>query len=179
LRRARIAAIAVALLAGASGTAGAQSASPALKGTFAMRGRLTRVVHVFGEHVGQRVRRSWTFVPQCQTASCPTVLLKRERSGQHIIDTITLSRTPSGVYVGHGRFFIPLRCAGQLVVNGGVAAEKITVRIVRTTTVGTTTFASAIKATYRNPWRKNLTRCPGGIGHDAARYSGQLVSGVP
>jgi hypothetical protein len=172
--------VAVALLAGGGGAAGAQTASPVLQGTFAMRGRLTKVVHVFGEHTGQRVRRTWTFTPQCETAGdCPTVVLRRQRSGQHIIDTITLNRQPSGAYVGHGRFFIALRCAGQIVKHGGVAAERITVRITRTTTVGTTTFASAVKAAYRNPWRKNLTRCPGGIGHDAARYHGHLVSGVP
>jgi hypothetical protein len=179
LRRARIATIAVALLAVAGGTAGAQSGPALLKGKFEMRGRLTKVVHVFGEHTGQRVRRSWTFVPQCQTVDCPTVVLTRERSGQHIIDTITLTRQSSGFYVGHGRFFFALRCAGKTVPRGGVAAEKITVQITRTSTVGTTTFATAIKATYRNPWRKNLTRCPGGLGHDAARYHGQLVSGVP
>jgi hypothetical protein len=45
--------------------------------------------------------------------------------------------------------------------------------------VGTTSFATAIKASYRNPWRKNLTRCPGGLGRDAARYQGVMVSGAP
>lgn len=179
MRRASIAAVAAALLAGASGTAGANSAHPLLKGTFAMKGRLTKVVHVFGEHTGQRVRRSWTFVPQCQTADCPTVLLKRQRSGQHILDTITLNRQASDLYVGRGRFFFALRCAGLVVPKGGVAAEKITVRITAQSTVGATTFATAIRASYRNPWRKNLTRCPGGLGHDAALYRGQLVSGAP
>jgi hypothetical protein len=179
LRWARIATVAVGLLAVAGGTAGAQSGPARLKGTFEMQGRLTKVVHVFGEHTGQRVRRSWTFVPQCQTADCPSVVLKRQRSGQHVIDTITLTRQTSGSYVGHGRFFFALRCAGKTVQQGGVAAEKITVQISRTSTIGTTSFATAIKASYRNPWRKNLTRCPGGLGRDGARYHGQLVSGAP
>jgi hypothetical protein len=179
LSRAKTATVALALLAGVAGTAGAQTAPVVLQGTFAMQGRLTKVVKVFGEHKGQRVRRSWTFVPQCPTADCPTVQLSRQRSGQHIPDTVTLTRQASGAYLGRGRFFFALRCAGQIVDHGGVAAETITVRITATTTVGTTSFASAIKATYRNPWRKNLTRCPGGLGRDAASYQGQLVSGVP
>jgi hypothetical protein len=177
--RGRIATVALATLAAAAGTAGAQTDPALLTGTFEMQGTLTKVVHVFGEHTGQRVRRLWTFVPQCQTADCPTVLLKRQRSGRHIMDTITLTRQSSGAYVGHGRFFFAVRCAGRTVKDGGVAAEKISAQITRTTTVGTITFATAIKATYRNPWRKNLTRCPGGLGRDAARYSGVLASGTP
>lgn len=179
MRRARIATVALALFALAGGTAGAQGGTALLTGTFQMRGRLTKVVHVFGEHTGQRVRRRWRFAPQCQSADCPIVVLKRQRSGRHIVDTITLTRQSSGSYVGRGRFFFAVRCAGKRVRHGGVAGEKIAVEITRTATVGTTRFATAIRATYRNPWRRNLTRCPGGLGRDAARYHGKLVSGAP
>jgi hypothetical protein len=176
---ARVATVALALLAVAGAAAGAQGDPALLTGTFEMHGTLTKVVHVFGEHTGQKVRRSWTFVPQCQAADCPTVLLKRQRSGQHVIDTVTLTRQSSGAYVGHGRFFFAVRCAGKTVQDGGVAGEQISVQITRTAAVGTTSFATAIKASYRNPWRKNLTRCPGGLGRDAARYQGVMVSGAP
>lgn len=162
---------------------GAASGAPALKGrlqgTFTMHGTVTTAVNVYGEHVGQRVTRKWTFIPQCPTGSCRRVTLKRQRSGQHVIDRIVLTRKSAGVYVGHGRFWVALRCAGQVVAQGGLASETITVRITRTAPVGASNFATAIQATYDNPTRVNLTRCPGGIGHDAARYHGHLVSELP
>ena len=179
MRRVASTAVALALIAGGTEAAGAQGTPAVLQGTFAMRGTVTKAVNVFGEHKGQRVRRSWTFVPQCQTADCPSVLLGRQRSGRHILDTIMLSRQASGLYVGRGHFWVALRCAGQTVAHGGLASETITVQITATTTVGATSFATAISATYKNPSRKNLTRCPGGLGRDAARYRGQLVSGLP
>jgi hypothetical protein len=176
VRRAAGLTIVIALLAGGAGSAGAQGMSALLQGTFAMRGRLTTAVGVFGEHLGQRVRRSWTFVPGCQKVDCQHVMLTRQRSGRHIPDVVALSLKSPGLYVGHSRFWIALRCAGQVVTHGGLVAEKITVRITATATQGTTPVATAISATYRNPWRKNLTQCPGGLGHDAARYHGQLAS---
>jgi hypothetical protein len=176
MRRAMGAVAALALIAAGAGTARSQGTPAVLQGTFAMRGKVTRAVGVYGEHVGQRVRRTWTFAPQCNTGDCPTVLLARQRSGRRILDSLTLTRRASGLYVGRGRFWVALRCEGRTVAHGGLAAETITVRITATATVGATEVATAISASYRNPWRKNLTRCPGGIGHDAARYSGRLVS---
>jgi PKD repeat protein len=90
-----------------------------------------------------------------------------------------LHRRGPGVYSGKGRFWIPLLCAGRIGTYGGVAPEAITVRITKTHTVGTTRFATAVSATYNNPTRINQTRCPGGIGHDAARYSGRLSTPLP
>lgn len=164
-------------------TVGAAAAAPAVKGrlqgTFAMKGTVITAVNVYGEHVGQRVQRTWTFNPRCPTGACQRVILKRERSGQNILDRVVLTRQAPGVYVGHGQFWVPLRCAGQLVAHGGQASETIAVRIIHTTKVGSTHFATAIRATYNNPTRVNLTRCPGGIGHDAARYHGRLTSALP
>jgi hypothetical protein len=168
-------------LAFAASSATAQDPAPRarLQGTFAMTGRVTKVVDVFGEHVGQRVQRTWTFTPACPVHACRRVTLKRERSGQKILDTVELSRQPSGLYVGHGHFWVPLRCQGHVVAHGGRATETITVQVTQTTKVGTIVFATAIRATYDNPKRVNLTACPGGIGHDAARYHGQLTSQLP
>ena len=176
MRRAAGLTVVIALLAGGAGPARAQGMSALLQGTFAMHGRLTQAVGVFGERAGQRVRRTWTFVPQCQTVDCQQVMLTRQRSGRRIPDVVMLSLKSPGLYVGHSHFWIALRCAGQFVTHGGLAAEKITVRVTATSTLGPTPIATAISATYRNPWRKNLTRCPGGLGHDAARYHGQLAS---
>jgi hypothetical protein len=159
--------------------AGAPAVRGRLQGTFAMHGTVTTAVNVYGEHVGQHVQRKWIFNPRCPTGSCRRVTLVRQRSGQNLLNKLVLEKSGPGVYVGHGHFWVPLRCAGQVVAHGGRATETITVRITRTTTVGSTRFATAIRATYNNPRRVNLTRCPGGIGHDAARYHGVLVSGAP
>jgi hypothetical protein len=159
--------------------AGATAIRGRLQGTFAMHGRVTRAVNVYGERRGQRVRRAWTFIPQCPTGSCRRVTLKRERSGQNILDTVVLKRKKPGVYVGHGHFWVALRCAGHVVAHGGRARETITVRITSTTQVGASHYATAIHAGYENPRRVNLTRCPGGIGHDAARYYGRLTTALP
>jgi len=147
-----------------------------LQGTFAMRARITFVDNVFGEHRGERLQRSWTFAPWCAAGVCRAVTLDRQRSGRHILDVVVLKHRGAGLYVGQGRFWVPLRCAGQVVAHGGLATETITVRITHTELVGTTRFATGVKATYRNPRRVNLTTCPGGIGSDAAKYSGLLAS---
>jgi hypothetical protein len=144
-----------------------------------MSGRLTTADDVFGEHPGERVRRTWSFMPQCPGGGCRRVLLKRQRSGRDILDVVMLARQPSGLYLGEGSFWVPLRCAGQVDSHGGLATETITVHITHTQLVGATRFATAIRATYTNPSRTNLTRCPGGIGHDAARYRGHLASPLP
>lgn len=172
-------ALALAVLAGATSPALAQLTPPRLQGTFAMRGRLTTVDHIRGEHQGQRVRRMWTFIPHCTTDGCQRVILVRHRSARHILNRLTLTRRAPNVYVGRGHFWVALRCTGRVVRHGGLATETISVRITQTALVGTTRFATAIKATYKNPSRVNLTRCPGGIGHDAARYRGRLAGALP
>ena len=171
---------ALALIASDTGTAAARRFSDArLEGSFTMRGTITFVDNVYGEHRGQHVVHTWKFFPQCRTGACRRVWLVRRRGSRSKLDVMMLHRRGPGVYGGSGRFWIPLLCAGQIVKYGGVAPETITVRITRTHTVGTTRFATAVSAAYDNPVRINQTRCPGGIGHDAARYSGRLASSLP
>lgn len=150
-----------------------------LVGNFQMRGTLTSVDNVFGEHRGESVYRTWSFFPHCARGGCNRVTLKRRRSGRRILDVVGLVRRGRDLWVGRGGFWIILRCAGALVKHGGRAHEIISVRVTATATVGTTRLATRLRATYANPSRTNLTRCPGGIGHDAARYRGRLTTPLP
>jgi len=154
------------------------AAGPRLQGTFAMTGRITSVGDVYGEHVGQRVLHRWTFTPWCAAGACRAVTLYRRRSERGLLNVVVLRRRARGVYVGHGRFWLALSCAGRVVAHGGLAIEQIVVWITRTQIVGSERFATAVRARYVNPSRVNLTRCPGGLGHDSARYTGRLVSPV-
>jgi PKD domain len=164
-----------ALLAPASGLA----APARLGGTFTMAGKLTYVRNVYGERRGQRVQRTWIFLPHCSAGVCNRVTLVRRRSGQKIRDVVVLKRRHQNQYVGTGHFWIALNCDGKVIQYGGRATEKITVRVTRTQVIGGTLFATGIKAAYQNPTRVNLTACPGGIGQDAAAYSGKLTSTSP
>ena len=162
---------------------GASGADPPngvrLEGAFLMRGTVTLAHNVFGERRGQRLQRTWTFVPQCATGVCNRVTLRRGRSGRHILDVVTLRRRGPRLYSGTGRFWVALRCDGAVIRHGGRATEKITVRIIHTTTIGTTRLPTRVSATYKNPRRQNLTRCPGGIGRDAASYRGRRATPLP
>ena len=134
---------------------GASGADPPsgvrLEGAFLMRGTVTLAHNVFGERRGQRLQRTWTFVPQCATGVCNRVTLRRGRSGRHILDVVTLRRRGPRLYSGTGRFWVALRCGGDVIRHGGRATEKITVRIIHTTTVGTTRLPTRVSATYKNP----------------------------
>ena len=150
-----------------------------LEGTFAVRGVLTFVNNVYGEHRGQHVRRSWRFVPACASGPCRLVTLERRRSGRHVRDSVVLARRSDVVYRGTGHFWVALVCAGRVLPHGGLATETITVRVTRSAVVGATRLATAIRARYDNPRRVNRTRCPGGIGRDAARYAGRRAGPLP
>ena len=180
-RRARWFVTALALLSAFALVSAAPGlAAPArLGGTFLMIGKLTSVRNVYGEHRGQKVQRTWIFLPHCATGACNRVTLVRRRSGKHIRDVVVLKRHKQNLYVGTGSFWIALNCGGKVIQHGGRATEKITVRVTRTRLIGPTLFAAGIKATYQNPSRVNLTACPGGIGQDAAAYSGTLTSTLP
>jgi hypothetical protein len=176
-----LAAVILAVLASGGAAAQGRIVPLRLQGTFTMLGTITTADDVFGEHSGQRVQRTWNLIPpqQCLDGNCRRALLTRQRSGMHIPDTVMLTRQASGSFLGHGSFWVPLSCAGQTEAHGGLAIETITVRVDHTRLVGTTRFATAISATYTNDSRVNRTRCPGQIGHDAARYQGHLVSPLP
>ena len=72
-------------------------------------------------------------------------------------------------------FYSPLRCAGRLYPQGQKIPFTITVRITQASQVGAVAIATRINATYRNRTRINLTPCVGVLGHDSARYHGQLT----
>jgi len=178
VRSARLtAASALAIIAGAVPASAAINAR--LQGTFTMHGRLTVVDNIFNEHRGQLVTRTWSFTPSCANGACRAVTLTRQRSGQLIPNTLLLKRHGPGLYVGHGTFWVALSCGGRVRPHGGLAYETITVRITGVQTARGVTYATGIHARYVNPTRKNLTGCPGGIGHDAATYAGQLASALP
>lgn len=166
----------VLLLAGGGTATAAHPVDALLRGTFTMKGKITVASHVHGERSGQHVTRSWSFYPSCSSGGCPSVVLKRFRSGSHVLDKITLKRKHPGVYQGSHRFWLTLKCNGARVKKGGYANETIKVKILHAISNGGTKVASAIHATYNNPSRYNKTHCPGGIGHDAATYSGHLNS---
>lgn len=168
--------------AAAPGAAAARPPAPRdarLDGTFTMSGTVTLARDVYGEHRGEHVQRTWAFTSTCPEKVCDRVKLVRQRSDQGTTDVLWLHRVAVGTYSGRGRFRIALRCAGRVVSGGGLAQEKIVVRIRSATLVGTTPFATAVTATYENPVRTNLTRCPGGIGRDGAHYRGTRVSPLP
>ena len=149
-----------------------------LQGTWSVNGRVTRADGVRGEHKGQRVRRSWTFESTCPLGPCRTVRLSRERSLRQV-DRLVLSRAAARRYVGHGRFYVRLRCGGRTYPRGGVAYVTVRLSITRAATVQSTPFATAIRAAYTNPRRVNRTPCPGGLGRDAGTYSGTLSTPLP
>lgn len=174
--RALLAALALAGLAVTSAPAAAQPPSPPalLQGSFAMTGRVTVAVDVRGEHSGQSLTRTWSFAPTCASSPCSTVMLTRQRAGGS--DRVRLRLTSPGLYTGTGRFYRPLRCAGRTYRPGERIPFRIGVRVTATTlTSAGVTVVSAIRASYVNRARVNLTRCVAFLGHDAARYTGTLA----
>jgi hypothetical protein len=178
-----VAATTATLAAGAGGIAGAevaaaQPAPPAsagvarLQGTFQLAGRVTVAVNVRGERTGQTVRRNWTFTSGCPIGQCPTVELVRNRASGS--DVVLLRLLSPGRYAGNASFYSPMRCAGKVYRRGQKIPFTITVQITQTSQVGTVAVATQISATYRNRKRSNLTPCVAVLGHDAARYRGQL-----
>lgn len=147
-----------------------------LDGTFAMKGTVTSAHNVYGERRGQRVRRQWVFSSSCGTVVCPQVKLTRQRSDRNLSDVMVLKHVGTGTYSGTGQFSVPLRCGRRVISNGGLAKEKIVVRIQGTQFAVGVPFATSISATYRSLSRVNRTACPGGIGYDAAKYSGTRTS---
>jgi hypothetical protein len=143
-----------------------------------MKGKITRADNVRGERKGQRITRKWSFSSTCASGACKTAKVTRRRThGQK--DTTVLQRVRPNFYSGNGRFYVRLRCAGRVYPRGGLATMSISVRITRSDTVQGKAFATRISASYKNPRRVNRTPCPGGIGRDAATYSGSLTSPVP
>jgi hypothetical protein len=151
-----------------------------LVGEFVMSGRITAAHAVPGEHVGEHVTRTWTFVAPCPTGQCSTEKLVRAReTGQ---DKVTLMRPKAGVYshwVGRGSFYAPLMCGSKVYPRGERAFFEIKVRILRAPLINGMQNATVIKASYSSYRRTNRTRCVSALGHDAAVYMGTLVMPAP
>ena len=155
----------------------APPATARLQGIFAMDGRVTVASRVKGEHPGDLVRRAWGFSPTCATGVCPVVDLLRQRQGG--VDRVTLHLRRPAYYVGAGTFYVPLHCGRRTIARGELASFTIAVTIDQAVQYGDVALASEIKASYTNPRRTNLTRCIAFPGHDAARYTGSIVTGQP
>lgn len=143
-----------------------------ISAAYVMHGRIVTAVRVRGEHRGQAVTRRWTFSALgCAGSVCPSVRLRRERSG-HRFDTLTLTRVGVGSYAGSARFTSPLRCRGRRYPHGLVVPYRITVNVTQAVAIEGIAFASHLAATYTNMRRIDRTRCPIGPSHDAAQYLG-------
>jgi hypothetical protein len=145
-----------------------------LQGQFQLRGIVTAAVAVRGERRGERVKRAWTFAPQCATGPCERVALARTRAGG--LDSLLLHETAPAHYAGAGVFYAPLRCAGRRYPTGERIPFKIKLHITEAALVNGIVVAIRLRATYSNRKRLNLTPCVGVLGHDAARYQGRLVA---
>jgi hypothetical protein len=171
----------------AVGAAIALSASPALaatpptptpatarlEGQFLLTGRVTVARGVRGEHRGQKVARTWTFTPGCAAGPCATIGLLRARAAGS--DQLVLRRRAPAYYVGNGSFYAPLRCGRRTYVRGSAVPFRVTVRVTSAALAGSVVVATAVKATYTNRSRRNLTPCVAVLGHDSAAYSGHVV----
>jgi hypothetical protein len=149
-------------------------AAARLQGQFTMSGRVTVAVHIRGERVGQKVRRTWTFAPTCPTGQCVEVGLGRTRAAG--TDLLRLFRTGPARYSGHGVFYVPLKCGSTTYAQGESVPFTITVRITAAALSAGIPVATAIKATYTNRSRTNLTNCVAVPGHDAATYAGTVIA---
>jgi PKD repeat protein len=140
---------------------------------------VTVATNVRGEHVGQVLHRVWRIVPeQCRGSVCKVLRLNRVRSdGKH--NHLTLHRAGRGYYVGHGFFYVGLRCEGRVYRYGSRAPFTITLTVKRVTRFDGIAFAGAITATYTNPFRSDSTPCPLGPSYDSGRYSGTTTVPTP
>lgn len=159
-----------------SGAAAAQtdpSTTARLEGQFTMTGQITVAVRVRGEHVGQRVLRSWTFTPLCSSGGCEQVELVRQRQGGS--DAVVLNLTAPDYYVANGRFFAPVRCGRRRHGRGESVPFTIAVQVTNARIASGQPVATQLQATYVNSARLNRTRCVAVPGHDAAAYTGSLT----
>jgi hypothetical protein len=140
-----------------------------------MSGKVTKAVRIRGEHVGQTVKRTWTFTPRCAAGACSSVQLVRQR--QAGTDKLVLRRISAGYYEGNGKFYAPLRCARRTYDRGVSVPFTIQVHVTAAAMVGGQTVATSIRATYTNRGRRNHTPCIFIPGHDAASYTGVAATG--
>jgi hypothetical protein len=164
-------------LAAAIGPAPPPPSTARLQGSFGLAGRVTVAANVAGEHVHQIVLRAWGFVPLCPAGPCATVELVRNRVAG--TDKLTLFRRAPALYVGTGSFYAPLRCGTRVYRRGEAVPFTITVRVTTAQVAGSATTAGAVRATYTNLARTNLTPCVAAPSHDAAIYIGTVILPPP
>ena len=174
------------VLAGAATVARAELARPAssavnvrVLGRFLMTGTVTQAVGIPGERPGERLARTWRVRPYgCAESDCPRIVVVRNRGAQRE-SKLTLHRVSASAYRGTGSFYVPLKCLGRTYARGSVAPYVLTLVVTHWVLSGSIRYATKISATYVNTQRSDRTRCPLGIVHDAARYTGTLKSAVP
>jgi hypothetical protein len=150
-----------------------------LAGAFAMTGRITAARGVAGEHVGETVTRTWTFLASCPIGQCLTEGLVRSRAVGSDQTRLRRKLPVFSRWTGEGSFFIPLMCGSQVYRRGERVFFRITVQITGVVLVDGLRVASTVKASYRSYRRTNRTRCVFPLGSDAAVYTGTLVMPAP
>jgi hypothetical protein len=150
-----------------------------LAGQFAMTGHITAARGVPGEHVGEAVTRTWSFVAPCPAGQCSSEQLMRMRATG--VDVVILRRDHGmfGHWIGRGSFLAPLKCAGRVDPTGERVFFTVAVRITAVQIVAGAPLASAIFARYSSYKRTNRTRCVSALGRDAAVYTGALAGSPP
>jgi hypothetical protein len=147
---------------------------------FQMTGTITYARHVLHERAGQVLSRAWTIAtpPECPAGPCPTLVLTRPRAGG--VDTVPLTLTAPGTWSGSGIFYVPERCGRRRYPQGGKVLFAVTVVATAAAIAPDgTPVVTAVWGSYVNPARYNLTPCPGGLGADAAVYTGTPILPAP
>lgn len=146
-------------------------AAARLEGDYVANGLVTRAVGIAGEHRGQRVRRTWSFISPCPTGACPVLGLHRSRAGG--TDPLFLLELAPGTYRGSGAFDTPVRCHGRIYRRGMTVPFTITVTITVTAPQPDgSVLATGFAATYENLGRVGHTPCFSPPSYDSARYLG-------
>jgi hypothetical protein len=150
-----------------------------LAGEFIMTGRITAAHSVAGEHVGETVKRTWTFLATCPIGQCLTETVVRSRAVGG--DRTLMSRPKLSEFnrwTGEGSFFAPLMCGSRVYPLGERVFFRIMVQVTGEALVSGLPVATAVRATYRSYRRTNQTRCVFPLGNDAAVYTGTPVTPV-
>lgn len=170
-------AVTVVLTASPAALAGPAPSVARLQGYFTASGTVTRAVNVPGEYQGERVSRTWAFLPSCPSGPCATVRLIRQRGPGY--DRLILHRRRPGYYTGAGTFTVSVACAGRVYRAGERARYTITLTVTSAAVTSGAVTATGFTATYRNPSRVGLTRCYSAPSYDSAHYVGTPASPAP
>ncbi len=150
-----------------------------LDGEFKMTGRVTVAHDVPGEHAGERVTRRWEFMAPCPEGQCTIERLIRSRAAGQDKVKLKRKRRVFSHWVGKGSFYAPIRCGSRIYKRGERVRFTIKVRITGVTMVDGAPVATSVKASYASYRRTNRTRCFAVLGHDAAAYTGTLITPAP